>query len=205
MAFFEEVFPDCISPNMTGGPRFRNRKATMEGGQRIVNQDDPYPLHDYILAVPIQGGSEFEQLRAFFYVVGGDRDGFRFKDWSDYIATQLNSNATPVAGVADTYQLNRRYVFGNRAFTRPIFKPVAGLQFFRTRSGITTNITGSSTISTTTGRVVVTGHASGDTYSWDGEFHVPVAFRDPAAVFNILGTPSMLTEWANIELEEFRV
>lgn len=204
MAFFEAVFPECISPNMNGGPRFLNRKGVMSSGQRIVNQDDPYPLHDYLLAVPVKDGARFEQLRAFFYVVGGDRDGFRFKDWSDYVATQQNTNATAVPGVANTYQLNRRYVFGNRAFIRPISKPVAGLQFFRTRSGSTTNITGTSTIDTTTGRVVVSGHVSGDTYAWSGQFHVPVAFRDPAAVWNIIGTPSMLTEWANIELEEFR-
>lgn len=203
MAFFEEVFPERISNNMTGGPRFKTRKGNTEGGQRYVNQDDPYPVHDYLLNHPVRSGEDFEQLRAFFFVVGGDRDGFRFKDWSDYRATQQNSRLTLVSGAI--YQLNRIYVFGSRTFVRPIQKPVAGLQVFRTRSGSTTNITGSSVVDTTTGRVTVSGHVSGDAYTWSGEFHVPVAFKDPQAVFNVIGTPRMLTEWPNIELEEFRV
>lgn len=203
MAFFEELFPECVSINMTGGPRFRTSKAYMPGGQRVVNKDDPYPLNEYSVAHPIRKSDEFEELRAFFYVVGGDGDGFRFKDWSDYVATQGNTSATLVS--TGIYQLNRIYVFGARTFTRPIQKPVSGLQFYRTRSGSTTNITGSSTIDTTNGRVTVTGHMSGDAYTWSGEFHVPVAFRDPAAVFRVLGGSSMLTEWPSIELEEIRL
>ena len=76
----------------------------------------------------------------------------------------------------DVYQLQRLYVFGSRTFTRPIYKPVSGkVTVFRTRSGTTTTIT-PSIIDLTLGRVTVTGHVGGDTYSWTGEFDVPVAF-----------------------------
>lgn len=203
MAFFEQQFPPEISANMTGGPRFLTDKAFMAGGQRISNRRSQYPLHEYSLAQPVQRGEEFDQLRAFFYVVGGDADGFRFKDWSDYKVAAAESSATLISGAL--YQLNKTYTFGSRTFTRPIYKPLAGAQIFRTRSGSTTNITGASTVLTTSGQLEVTGHISGDVYTWSGKFDVPAAFRDPGAVFRVIGGSSMLTEWPSIEIEEIRL
>jgi uncharacterized protein (TIGR02217 family) len=203
MAFFEQQFPPEISVNMTGGPRFLTSKAFMSGGQRISNRRSQYPLHEYSLAHPVQRGSEFEQLRAFFYVVGGDADGFRFKDWSDYTVAAAQSSATLITG--SVYQLNKKYTFGSRTFTRPIYKPLSGAQIFRTRSGGTTNITGTSTVVTTSGQVEVTGHVGGDVYTWSGKFDVPAAFRDPGAVFRVIGGSAMLTEWPSIEIEEIRL
>lgn len=203
MAFFEQQFPPEISANMTGGPRFLTSKAFMAGGQRITNRLSQYPLREYSLAHPVQQGSQFDQLRAFFYVVGGDADGFRFKDWSDYRVVAAQSSATLISGAV--YQLNKTYTFGARTFTRPIYKPVSGAQIFRTRSGSTSNITGTSAMDATTGRVTVTGHVVGDVYTWSGQFDVPVAFKDPGAVFRVIGGSSMLTEWPSIEIEEIRL
>ena len=203
MPFFEQQFPPCISTNMSGGPRFLTDKSYTAGGQRITNRRSQYPLHEYSLAHPIRDGALFEQLRAFFYVVGGDADGFRFKDWSDYKALPAQTSATLITG--SVYQLNKLYTFGARTFTRPIFKPITGAQIFRTRGGATTNITGASTLVLATGRVTVTGHSAGDAYSWAGEFDIPAAFRDPGAVFQVLGGPRMLTEWPSIEIEEVRL
>jgi uncharacterized protein (TIGR02217 family) len=203
MAFFEQQFPPIISSNMQGGPRFLTDKSYTAGGQRITNRRSQYPLHEYSLAHPVREGDMFEQLRAFFYVVGGDADGFRFKDWSDYKAAQAQTSATLITG--SVYQLNKLYTFGARTFTRPIFKPIPGAQIFRTRLGTTTNITGTSAIDFAAGRVTVTGHSAGDTYTWSGEFDIPAAFRDPGAVFQVLGGPRMLTEWPSIEIEEVRL
>lgn len=203
MAFFEQQFPPEISKDMTGGPRFFTRKAHMTGGQRDTNRLSQYPLQEYSLAQPARTGDDFEALRAFFYVVGGDADGFRFKDWSDYKATIANTSTTLIS--TDVYQLNRTYAFGSRTFTRPIFKPVSGIQVYRTRSGSTSNITGTTAVDAATGRITVTGHVALDTYTWSGHFDVPAAFRDPAAVFRIIGGSKMLTEWASIEIEEIRI
>lgn len=203
MAFFEQQFPPQISANFTGGPAFLTDKAFTAGGQRITNRRSQYPLHRYSLAAPVREGVLFDQLRAFFYVVGGDADGFRFKDWSDYQITTANSSATLISG--SQYQLNKTYVFGARTFTRPIFKPVAGAQIIRTRGGSPTNITGTTTVDGTTGRITVTGHVGGDVYTWSGQFDVPAAFVDPAAVFQVIGGPRMLTEWPSIEIEEIRL
>lgn len=204
MAFFEALFPERISINAEGGPRFLNSKAYMQGGQRITNRETTHPLHQYSVAVPARRSEDFTELRAFFYVVGGDADGFRFKDWTDFLATQANSNLTLISG--SVYQLNRLYTYGSRTYVRPIYKPVTPIQVFRTRGGVTTEITpASASIDYTTGRVTISGHVAGDTYRWAGEFHVPVAFRDPSAMWRLLGSANDLVEWPNIELEEIRV
>lgn len=173
----------------------------MTGGQRLVARLDPYPVHEYSIAHPVKTGEDFETLRAFFYVVGGDADAFRFKDWSDYRATKSNSALTLVAG--SDYQLCRKYGVGSRSFLRPIKKPTGSPVIWRTRAGVES--VASATVDNTTGIATISGHVADDTYTWVGEFHVPVAFKDRAAMWRFIGTPRMLTEWPSIELEEDRL
>jgi uncharacterized protein (TIGR02217 family) len=203
MAFFEHLFPEDISRDAEGGPRFLTSKAYASGGQRITNRDAAYPLHEYSITHPAKTQQEFEALRAFFYVVGGDADAFRFKDWSDFRATASNTTATAVAGAANTWQLCRTYTFGTRQFVRPIYKLTAGSKVLRVRAGVATTL--AATPDVNTGRVVITGHQAGDSYVWTGEFHVPVAFKDPSAMWRVLGGPQLMTEWVSIELEEVRL
>lgn len=202
MAFFEELFPPDISSNMVGGPAFINSKAYTQSGHRHTNRLAQYPLHTFTLAHPPQLADQFDRLRAFFWVVGGDADAFRFKDWSDYRCTLAQGGTTEVS--AGVYQLHKVYSYGARSAVRPITKPVAGARIWRTRAAVATDITATSTLDTTTGRVTVTGHLAGDTYDWAGEFHLPAAFKDPAAAFRVLGTSAMITEWPSLEVEEVR-
>lgn len=209
MAFYEHLFPTCVARGMQGGPRFIALEANTIGGQRYTNVMDPYPLHEFVTALPVRSGSDFEEVRNFFWVVRGV-DGFRFQDPSDYEATQANTSLTLISGT--TWQMNRLYASPGRVAIRPIYKPSApsidpaspAIAIFRTRSGVTTDITGTSTITLTNGQVVIAGHVSGDTYTWSGEFHLPVAFSDPQALFTLFGGRNMLTEWADITLRETR-
>lgn len=201
MAFHEYLFPPRVSANMQAGPGFLVDQAFTVGGQRYTNLNDPYPIHEYSLRHPVRSGRDFEELRAFFWVVNG-RDGFRFKDWSDYQLHGDNSALQLISGT--TWQITRKYVSPGRTALRPIFKPVAGILIFRNRSGAISDITATSTITATNGQVVITGHISGDTYYCLGEFHVPVAFIDPRAVFNVLGGSQMLTEWGEFGVREIR-
>lgn len=208
MAFLETPrFPECISIGATGGPVFSTTKVYTRSGARFANQNWQYPLNRYNIGTPVKTNEDFDELRAFFYNVAGAFGGFRFKDSSDF--TDEDADGTPqgimslVSG--STYQMIKRYVFGAAVFHRPVKKPVAGtVQVFRTRSAVTTNITGSSTIDTTTGQVTVTGHVGGDTYSWTGEFDVPVALSNDDAVWQYIGGDDMLTEWPSLDIEELR-
>lgn len=202
MAFFEELFPASISRDAEGGPRFITSKAYSAAGQRITNREATYPLHEYTIAHPPRSQEDFEALRAFFYVVGGDADAFRFKDWSDFRAKDANTTLTAVAGVANTWQLCRTYAFGRRMFVRPIYKLAGGCKVLRIRAGVQSTLAVAPEVNT--GRVVIADHSADDRYMWTGEFHVPVAFKDPAAVWKVLGGPRLITEWTGIELEEVR-
>lgn len=209
MAFLESPrFPERISSGAKGGPSFSTTKVYTRSGKRYTNKNWEYPLPRYTIDHPVRSGADFESLRAFFYNIGGSADGFRFKDWSDYRdfdATGVGQGIfTLVSG--SIYQMVKRYPFGASVFHRPIKKPVSGtIAVFRTRSAVTTDITGSSTIDTTTGQVTVTGHVVGDTYSWTGQFDVPVALDSDEAPWVYVGGSSMLTEWPAIGLEGLRL
>lgn len=200
MAFFNEVFPPRISKGASGGPRFFNSKAYSSSGQRITNREAKYPLHEYSISHPPKTQEEFNELRNFFYVVGGDADAFLFKDWTDFIATRVNSNLSLIDG--NKYQLNRIYTYGPRTFVRPIYRPTAGAVVWRNRGGSWAQAGAS--IDAASGVAEISGHAGGDSYVWEGQFHVPVAFKDHSAIWKVMGGPWMITEWEGIELEEVR-
>ena len=173
MAFFEHRMNPDLSFGAKGGPVFNTSKAYAQGGQRYQNKNWTAPMHRYDVQHCIKTKSDFDEIRNFFYNVSGAFDGFRFKDWADF-ESDGNGFMSLISG--SNYQMYKSYAIGVRTYSRIIQKPVAGVQIFRTRSGTTTNITGASTVTTSTGIVAVTGHVGGDTYTWSGEFDVPVAF-----------------------------
>lgn len=201
MAFYNQLFPPCIGRNMEAGPGYIADQAWTVSGQRAFNLYDPLPIREYTLSVPVRQGEEFEELVAFFLATRG-LDPFLFKDWSDYIATRANTSTTNTGGAQ--YQLNRIYSAPGRTAVRPVTKPAVGIQVWRLRSGASTNITGATAVNLTTGIIEVAGHLEGDSYTWEGEFYVPVYFSDPKAVWNVIGNPNMLTEWASLSLRESR-
>lgn len=174
MAFFEQRMNPDISYGAKGGPVFSTSRAYTQSGRRIANKNWSAPLHRYDISHCVKTEADFKEVRNFFYVVSGAFDGFRYKDWNDYRAIKSETSMSLVT--SGQYQMQKKYVLGSRTYTRDILKPVAGAQIFRTRSGTTTNITGSSSVNTATGVVTVAGHVAGDVYTWSGEFDVPVAF-----------------------------
>jgi hypothetical protein len=64
----------------------------------------------------------------------------------------------------------------------------------------------SATVDTTTGLATIAGHVNGDTYTWVGEFDVPVAFADDNMEAEIIdnGGDEYLVAWRSIVVEEVR-
>lgn len=203
MAFFEQRIDPRITVGAKGGPQWSTAVARLPSGRRYTNRNWQYPLHRYDVSHGVRSSADFEALRAFFMVVYGRADGFRFKDWSDYRCTQATSSLTLVSG--NDWQLNRVYAVGARSFVRPIRKPVAGtVVVYRTRASVVSQA--AATIDAATGIAAITGHAGGDTYTWEGEFDVPVAFvSDFADVEIIGGGAALLSNWAGVQVEEIRV
>ncbi len=202
MSFFEDRLPPRFSFGARGGPMFSTEVVKTQGGQRYSNRNWTMPLHSYDVSENVKTQDDFDEIRAFFYVVAGQFDGFRFKDWLDYRAT---TQPLTVIVAGTSYQMTRAYVFGSRTFSRPIYKPLSGATFIRTRSGTPSTITPS--YSTTTGIVTMTGHVMGDTYTWSGEFDVPVAFKSDmceASIDNKSGSQFVIS-WPNVQVEEIRL
>lgn len=202
MSFFEERFPDEIAQGATGGPRWKTTKNRSTGGRRTANKDWSDAIHYFEVSQAIKTLDDFELVRAFFYVVAGAFDGFRFKDFSNFQVAQalgvLQATAAP-----SVYQMCKAERYGSREYLRRILKPVtSSVTVWRTRSAVTTVITPS--IDYTTGLVTVTGHMVGDTYAWAGAFDVPVNFADDSmeTAQQISSDDSLLMSWPSIQLEE---
>ncbi len=203
MAFFEEQFDPRFSFGARGGPVFSTAVAKVRSGRRHANRNWSAPLHRYNVSQAVKTNDDFEEVRAFFYVVSGAYDGFRFKDWSDFEATQDNSYATLISG--STYQLQRKYTVGARNYLRDIQKPRSGVVVRRFRSSAWS--TASATVDTTTGIATISGHVGGDIYAWVGEFDVPVAFVADELEAEIVdaGPTEYLVRWPQIVVEEIRL
>lgn len=191
--FNEQLFPRRVSANATGGPVFSTMEVMQPNGYRLTNPQRLMPLHEYEVGHAVRTAVEFEAVRAVFYASMGKANGFRFEDPADHIVTRATSSLTDLGG--GDWQLNRIYQFGSVTFTRPIFKPLDGVVIYDAGGSVLT-----ATVSTTTGIAEVSGTPA----TWAGSFHVPVAFADDAALFSIIGTPSMLVEWPSIKLVEIR-
>jgi len=180
MAFLEQRLSQRIERGASGGPVNRGRQMVRSAGGRLRQVFTwPEPLHTYTISHGVLGPAGLEEMRALWYLVNfTPYEGFRFRDWADYRATQQNSRLTLVSG--SDFQLQRVYTFQGLQFVRRIQKPVAGVVVYRTRGGVVTTAT--ATVDTTTGIAAISGHTAGDTYAWAGEFDVPVTFSDDAWV-----------------------
>lgn len=204
MSFFEQRLPDKFSFGAKGGPVFSTAVKKTGGGQRYANRNNLLPIQAYNISNAIRTETDFQELRAFFYVVFGQFDGFRFRALDDYRAALTEGQMELISG--SVYQLQKAYVAGSRTFLRPVYKPVSGLvTIYRTRSSVQSAIT--ATIDYTTGQVTVTGHVAGDTYQWAGQFDIPVAFTSDTMAVEMTARNGggLLLTWPDVSVEEFRL
>lgn len=177
MTFLDARMDVNIARGAVGGPSVPGRTKTyLPNGQMKQNFSATMALHKYDISYAMRTAADYQIVLDMWYVVMlTPYEGFRFKDWRDYQATQLNSKLTLIVGA--TWQLQRRHLFGGIEFLRDIAKPVAStVVVYRTRAMAVSTAVAS--IDYTTGIATITGDAAGDTYTWAGEFDVPVTFTD---------------------------
>jgi uncharacterized protein (TIGR02217 family) len=205
MAFLEQRLSERIERGAVGGPVNRGRRMTRTNNGRVKQVFNwAAPLHEYTISHGVLSGTAREQLLAMWYVVNfTPYEGFRFRDWSDYTATQSNSRCTLITG--STYQLQRVYTVHGLEYLRDITKPVSGAVIYRTRSAVIT--TASHTLDTATGIATISGHVGGDTYTWAGTFEVPVTFSGDEWVQLLESNAggAVVVTSPQIKLEEIRV
>ena len=202
MPFLDQLLDPSITQGAQGGPTVTGRTKTyLPSGKLRQNFLASVPVHKYDVSHGIRTAAQRQAIIDLWYVVMfTPYSGFRFRDWSDYQATQSNTSCTLITG--SVYQLNRVHTYGSVVVTRPIYKPVSGsVTVWRTRSGVVSAATAS--IDYTTGQTTISGHVAGDTYTWSGQFDVPVTFSDDAWVDTLQANVSNLAiDCGEIKLEE---
>jgi uncharacterized protein (TIGR02217 family) len=133
MAFHEIRFPANLSFGSVGGPERRTEIVTLTNGFEERNTPWAHSRRRYDAGVGLRSLDDIETLIAFFEARSGQLHGFRWKDWSDFKSCQPTGTPSPLdqlIGIGDgtttVFQLQKRYVSGLQAYSRPIRKPVAG-------------------------------------------------------------------------------
>lgn len=186
MQIIDAPFPERISFGARSEPGWNTDVTATMSGRESSNQNWEHTRHFYDVSLSVRTTDDYALVRAHFHVVRGRAKGFLFKDPLDYSATVAEGVTEDIE--SDDWQLLKQYGTGADAYFRRISRPVSGsLTIYRTRSAVTTDVTGSATIDYSTGTFSVAGDTPGDIYTWAGEFRVPCRYdvdRLPSAIVN---------------------
>lgn len=199
MAFDEVQFPTDISYGSSGGPEYSTDIVEIASGYEQRNSNWSQARARFNVAHGVKTKAQLDALIAFFRARKGRATGFRFKDWSDYSAT--NSAIGTGNDSATTFQLKTSYSSGSITESRSITKPVAGsvtiyVDAVEQLSGVS--------VDTTTGIVTFSSApAGGEVITADFEFDVPVRFDTDrlSASLDQYGSHS----WQDIPIIEVRI
>ncbi len=199
MTFVETQFPNDIALGCVGGPTFSTDIVETFGGFEQRNINWSASRGEWHVGQAVKTRTQLATLIAFFRARRGRAIGFRFKDWSDFSASN-NIIGVAVAAQQD-FQLVKSYTSGGVTVDRTITKPVSGtVHVFRDSveqmSGWTVN--------TATGVVHFTsGLTGGEVISATFEFDVPVRFDTDQ--LEITHETYEIGGWLNIPIVELRV
>jgi uncharacterized protein (TIGR02217 family) len=205
MAFLEQRLDSRIEQGASGGPSMPGRSKTyLPGGKMLQTFLADQMIHRFDISHGMRSNADHQLVLDTFYVVMmTPYEGFRFRYWADYRATQTNSRLTLISG--SDYQLQRVHTFGGVEVLRNIYKPVSGtVTIYRTRAAVVTTAT--ATLDTATGIATISGHSGGDTYTWEGQFDIPVTFSDDEWVSQMQATMTNIAIVPpSVRLEEIRL
>lgn len=134
MQGFDEVtFPEDISREALFVPKRPVGVVKLGSGYEHRNERWDEALRSYDAGLGIRDISALRTALAFWQARGGRLRGFRFKDWSDYEATNepLSPDGSP------TVKLTRTYASGSQKHVRDIKKPRTGVSMERGGSSYT--------------------------------------------------------------------
>ena len=179
MASFQEIrFPTDIDFGFVSGPMYNTDIISLFSGyeQRNINWQDS--RNTFTATNSIKTSTQIAAVIAFFRAMRGRAYGFRFRDWTDYIAY-----AQPIGtgdGTTTVFQLSVTYNAQGVTKVRTITKPVASGNQITTVPNFYLNSvlqTTGYTLDYTTGLVTFSSApTSGVAITADFEFDVPVRF-----------------------------
>ena len=188
MVIINAPFPERIAFGARSEPGWFTDMSASGSGRESANQRWEHTRHFYDVSLAVRTADDYALVRSHFHTVRGRGKGFLFKDPLDFSATSADGVSDEADSVTDGWQLLKRYGSGADAYDRRITRPVSGtLTIYRTRSAVTSDVTGSSTIDYADGTFTVSGDTVGDVYTWAGEFRVPCRYdvdRLPSVIVN---------------------
>ncbi len=198
MAFVDVQFPPDISYGSSGGPEYATDIVASQSGyeQRNVNWEQARARFN--VAHGVKTKAQLDTLVAFFRARKGRAYGFRFKDWTDYQASQVSIGTGD--GTTTQFQLVKSYSSGAVTETRIIRKPVSGtVQVYKDSVLQSSGVSVDSTTGVVTFAVAPT---TGVVITASLEFDVPVRFDTDrlSARLEAYGIHS----WLDIPLVEVR-
>jgi len=139
MPFRDVRFPTDISYGAVGGPGFKTDVVMVASGNEKRNVTWPRARGRWDVSHGVKSPAQKDALQAFFYVMRGQADSFRFKDWSDFTVTAAQGAlGTGNGDGGPTYQLAKVYTVGAFSYSRPIYKPVTGTVAVQRNGGAVT-------------------------------------------------------------------
>jgi uncharacterized protein (TIGR02217 family) len=170
-----------------------------DGGNEVRNSRWSQPLLRFEISFPTSQRDDavFLEVRNAYRATGGGLDSFKFRDWSDYQATD------ETFGIGDgstfIFSLYKNHSFGSATHSRRIYQPVSAISL--KADGVT--IGGGYSVNYTTGIVTfVAPPADEAVLTWSGEFDIPVRFDSP---LQSTGLAPHLEHHESIVLQEVRL
>lgn len=198
MSFVEVQFPTDISYGASGGATYSTDIIETFGGHEQRNINWSSSRGKWNVAHGVKTQTQLDELIAFFRARRGRAIGFRFKDWSDYQAT--NQIIGSGDGSKTSFQLIKSYTSGSVTVDRTITKPVSGsISIYKAgvlqSTGFTVNLT--------TGVVVFSSApSSGQQITATFQFDVPARFDTDQLEVNLESYG--IGSWGNIPIIEVR-
>lgn len=174
---FDDIrLPDDVEAGAHGGPEFMTTIVAIGNGTEQRNIDWASAKASWDIGYGIQDQVDYKGVRDFFYARRGKAVGFRFKDWSDYQATDELIALGDGANLL--FQLVKNYTSGSATYVRKITRPVTGTLVVRV-NGVVKTVATHYNINYATGLITFTGGnapGNGLEVRVDYEFDIPVRF-----------------------------
>jgi len=169
--FSEERFDADWTAGARGGPEFNTYIVASSSGYEYSNANWQDARYSYDIGNQLLTASQKDYITSFFQARKGRHQGFRLKDWADYIATEQTIGVGN--GTATVFQLYKNYVTSLSTTNRKITKPVSGTLVIKVNGVVTVAFTPNYTTGTIT---FASAPPNGHPVTASFEFDVPVRF-----------------------------
>lgn len=171
--FHDVRLREDVERGARGGPRFKTTVIGVGSGFEQRNQEWAFSRAQWDIGYGIADHVTYTQVLDFFMARRGRLHGFRFKDWSDFEAADIQLGIGD--GLVTDFQLVKTYVDSASTYTRKITRPVESTIVIKVDSVVQT-LTTDYTIEPLGIIRFVTAPAGAEVVTATFEFDVPVRF-----------------------------